>query len=74
LQWKAWDGMLAVAFLKDKQLKLIGVGEHGEQGQTTSLFKDQFGRLRAVVQGPDGNLYITTDNGTNDKIMKIIPE
>ena len=32
------------------------------------------GRLRSPVQGPDGNLYITTDNGGNaDVILKVTP-
>ena len=29
---------------------------------------------RQVIQGPDGNLFITTDNNKNDKIIKIIPK
>jgi glucose/arabinose dehydrogenase len=36
-------------------------------------FNHTFGRLRAVEQGPDGCLYITTANGTNDKIIKACP-
>ncbi len=32
------------------------------------------GRLRSVVQGPDANLYVTTDNGGNtDVILKVVP-
>ena len=31
-------------------------------------------RLRSVVQGPDGNLYITTDaGGGSDSIWKVVP-
>ncbi len=30
--------------------------------QEEQLFKDRFGRLREVIEGPDGNLYFTTDN------------
>ena len=32
-----------------------------------------FGRLRTPVQGSDGNLYVTTSNGSNDRILVITP-
>jgi glucose/arabinose dehydrogenase len=35
------------------------------------LLDDRFGRLRDVVSGPDGNLYIATN--TNDRIIRIVP-
>ena len=32
------------------------------------------GRLRSVVQGPDANIYVTTDNGGNaDVILRLAP-
>ena len=32
------------------------------------------GRLRSAVQGPDGNLYVSTDNGGgNDAILRAVP-
>jgi glucose/arabinose dehydrogenase len=37
------------------------------------LFKNQFGRIRAVKQGPDGNLYLGTSNGATDKIIRVVP-
>jgi glucose/arabinose dehydrogenase len=36
-------------------------------------FDDQFGRLRAVRSGPDGALYVTTSDGTDDKLLKVTP-
>jgi glucose/arabinose dehydrogenase len=56
-----------------------------EDSQITNLianFKNEFGRLRAVVLGPDGFIYITTSNldgrgevrPGDDKIIKINPE
>ena len=31
-----------------------------------------YGRIRAAVQGPDGSLYLTTDNGS-DRIIRVTP-
>jgi glucose/arabinose dehydrogenase len=40
-----------------------------------ALFKDKFGRIRDVVQGPDGFVYFATSNGDgNDKIVRIKPQ
>jgi glucose/arabinose dehydrogenase len=38
------------------------------------LFHDQFGRIRNVVQGPDGFIYFMTSNGfNNDQIVRVRP-
>jgi aldose sugar dehydrogenase len=40
-----------------------------------SLFKDQFGRIRDVAQGPDGLLYFSSSNGIEmDVIVRIKPK
>ena len=31
------------------------------------------GRLRSAVLGPDNNLYLTTSNGTDDRILRAVP-
>lgn len=69
-QWGIWDGRLVVAVLKDKHLRLITLKNEKVVSQQT-LFDDTYGRLRAAVLGPDGALYFTTDNGTEDAIIKV---
>jgi glucose/arabinose dehydrogenase len=52
-----------------------------KSGKLTEHFKNQYGRIREVVLGPDGNLYITTSNQdgrgrpavNDDRILKINP-
>jgi glucose/arabinose dehydrogenase len=47
----------------------------------TDLFKDVYGRIRHVTQGPDGYLYVLTGNTdgrgtpspTDDKLLRIVP-
>lgn len=36
-------------------------------------FKSEFGRIRDVVTGPDGMLYISTSNSNADRIIKVNP-
>jgi glucose/arabinose dehydrogenase len=48
----------------------------------TEHFKGEYGRIRDVVLGPDGMLYLTTSNkdgrgipqNTDDKIIKVNPQ
>ncbi len=39
----------------------------------TQYFKDEYGRLRDVVIGPDGMMYVSTSNTNEDKILRINP-
>ncbi len=48
--------------LDDSQSKILS---------TKDLFVNDFGRLRAVCQSPEGKIYICTSNGNNDKIIEI---
>jgi aldose sugar dehydrogenase len=71
-EWGRFEGWLAVSVLKDKQLLLLNA-ENGSVSGERSYFENEFGRLRAATLGPDGGLYVSTDNGTNDKILRISP-
>lgn len=74
-QWGALDGALVVAALKGS--KVIGLGLDAAGGVTGVLVPPELdgthGRLRSVVQGPDGALYVTTDNGTDDALLRVTP-
>jgi glucose/arabinose dehydrogenase len=72
-QWGTWNGALVVACLKASKLETFFLDEPGNiVGQQSSV--TTFGRLRTPVQGPDGNLYVTTSNGAgNDRILRIEP-
>lgn len=71
-QWGAWDGAVAVAVLKGRQLRIFILNDQNQVVREIPLL-GEFGRLRTAVQGPDGNLYISTDNGQDDKIIKVTP-
>lgn len=74
-QWGALNGTLVITALKGKKVVLLSLTE---QGDVTTVavpkeFTDTFGRLRAARTGPDGALYLTTSNGTDDKLLRVTP-
>ena len=78
--WGNWEGRMAVASLKDKSLRILEFTNNGTLISETSVtqLKDDYGRLRTPMMGPNQALYLTTSNGENaDKILKItinVPE
>jgi glucose/arabinose dehydrogenase len=69
-QWGAWSGSLFVAQLKETDLRRFELFA-GTVRQTNVLFDNVYGRLRSVVFGADGALYLTTSNGTSDRVLRI---
>ena len=76
------DGSLFFAGLRGSALYEVTFGPNGTVAGVTPHLEGQYGRLRAVVLGPDGYLYVTTSNldgrGTprpgDDQILKIHPD
>jgi glucose/arabinose dehydrogenase len=74
-----YKGLLIFTGLRGQALYSTAVDIDGQVGSLTSYLKNKYGRLRAIVAGPDGYLYITTSNtdgrGTekpgDDKIIRI---
>jgi glucose/arabinose dehydrogenase len=59
--------------LKASRLLIVAIDSQARVTDTAVTITNQ-GRLRSAVQGPDGNLYLTTDNGNGtDKILKVVP-
>ncbi|WP_209306426.1 PQQ-dependent sugar dehydrogenase [Blastococcus sp. CT_GayMR19] len=75
-QWGAYDGLLLVGLLKAQGVLALRLDDGGalvEQFRVPEL-DGALGRIRSVLQGVDGLLYVTTDNGGNaDRLLRITP-
>lgn len=71
--WGEWDGALAVTSQQGEKLLFLKLSGDGTAvTETQSALTDQ-GRLRSATRMPDGSLLITTDNGSDDKVLRVAP-
>jgi glucose/arabinose dehydrogenase len=76
----AWTGSYVVAALRGRALHRLSVDGETARSQEV-LLRGTHGRLRAVVEGPDGALYVTTSNrdgrgepgADDDRILRVVP-
>ena len=61
--WKEWNGRLAVGFLRGERIEILQLDEAGMTTGNTTLSGIPSERIRTLVQGPDGALYLSTDGG-----------
>ncbi|MPZ86155.1 MAG: PQQ-dependent sugar dehydrogenase [Actinophytocola sp.] len=74
-QWGAMNGALVVTALKGAKVLVLTLTPEGDVASVAipTEFDNRFGRLRAARSGPDGALYITTTNGSDDKLLRVTP-
>ncbi|MEC3975979.1 PQQ-dependent sugar dehydrogenase [Amycolatopsis sp. H20-H5] len=74
-RWGPLDGSLAVVALKGQKMLLFKLDDAAAVKEVTlpPEFNDKFGRLRAARSGPDGALYVTTSDGSDDKLLRVTP-
>jgi len=69
--WGDWEGDLLVSTLKEEDLRRFSIGADGGLSFEQTLLDGRFGRLRALVIGPDGALYVSTANGGDDRTLRV---
>ncbi|MFN8045768.1 MAG: PQQ-dependent sugar dehydrogenase [Dermatophilaceae bacterium] len=72
--WPGLEGALVVTALKGAKLLVLP----RRDGEVTAVkvppqSNGPFGRLRAARVGPDGALYVSTSNGSDDQVLRITP-
>lgn len=74
-QWGTLNGTLVITALKGAKVIFLSLSEEGDVTSVAvpTEFDSTFGRLRAARTGPDGALYLTTSNGTDDKLLRVTP-
>jgi len=71
--WGSLEGRLFVATLKEQDLRRFWISGDGLTAVQKGIHYDgRWGRLRAAVLGPAGRLYLTTSNGVDDRIIRIV--
>lgn len=78
-----WKGKLVVAGLRGERLLVLTLDEDGDEVLLAeSIAQGEWGRLRLVTNGPDGSLYVLTNNRDgrgivrpgDDRILKLVFE
>lgn len=74
-KWGLYNGMLAVAALKDSHLLFMRFDAAGTfRYLLTPAALTTYGRLRSVTQLPSGDLLVTTSNGSGkDYVLRVHP-
>ncbi len=75
-------GKFLIATLRGQHMEVLTLDKYDSVESTQKIFDGTYGRLRDVVQGPDGSLYILTSNvdgrgvaaPDDDKIIRVVPE
>ena len=66
-----FTGKFLIGTLRGEHLMVLDIANDGSMISSEKMFDGEFGRIRTAEISPDGNLYLLTANGNNDKIIRI---
>ncbi len=66
-----FTGKFLVGTLRGEHLMVMDIANDGSLISLEKMFDGEFGRIRTAQMSPDGNLYLLTANGNDDKIIRI---
>ena len=81
LPGSSWSGDYLIGALVGEQIRRVSIDSGGTVELDEALFEGEFGRIRTVVEGPDGALYALTNNrdgrgspsDDDDRLLRIVP-
>nr|WP_314145483.1 PQQ-dependent sugar dehydrogenase [uncultured Rhodococcus sp.] len=73
--WGPWNGAAVISSQQDEKLVFLELSEDGtEFVDEADALVGTYGRLRSLTSfGDDGAFLLTTDNGSNDKVLLVTP-
>ena len=67
-----WKGKFLVATLRGEHVMVLDLDlENDVVKSAEKIFQGDYGRIRNLVQSPDGDVFMLTSNNDNDKILQI---
>jgi glucose/arabinose dehydrogenase len=67
-----WEGKFLVATLRGEHVMVLDLDlENGVVNSAEKIFQGDYGRIRNLVQSPDGDVFMLTSNNDDDKILQI---
>jgi len=75
-QWGNYDGLMLLGVLKGEGILALRLADDGHLIEQFRLpeFEGTHGRIRTVQLGTDGDLYVTTDDGGDDRLLRVTPK
>ena len=67
----SFNGKFLIGTLRGEHLMVVEISDDGSLISTEKFFDGDFGRIRTAQIDHDGNLYLLTANGNDDKIIRI---
>jgi GH25 family lysozyme M1 (1,4-beta-N-acetylmuramidase) len=72
--WDSFQNHLFVSQLKQSDVRRFRISKDGATGTyVATYFNSSWGRLRAANLGSGNRLFVSTSNGSNDKVIRITP-
>lgn len=72
--WGEWSGAAVISSQQGKKLVFLKLSADGTQVEQEAVaLENEYGRLRSLTSLDDGSFLLTTDNGSDDKVLRVSP-